>query len=215
MASTDAHSIIEKIQLLQLSAATTLTEKYEKLRGWQNHEDFAIEDEVSHALAEHLRSSGCTVSDDDVPLHVLGVNGKHIYSFDCALMSVDLAGVSTLFLGEVKHYLTSSDITTAASKVKRLCERFRKLRDNKMPYEGPPLYIAQLHFYKALIDESRLVLTDGVKLFVGGTRINEDAVKLAAKCSYPIVAVNGGRFGVTAPCDVQELAHEEKDDEEV
>jgi hypothetical protein len=197
MASTDAHSIVEKIHLLQLSAAETLssvTQKYGELRGWQFHEDFAIESEVSKAMAAHLRASGCTVSEEGLPLHVVGHGGKHIYSFDCALMSVDPTGATTLFFGEVKHHLTSDDVKKAASNVMKLRERFRRLRDDEIIYEGSPLYVAQLRFYKALIDASLLALPDGVKLFVGGTRVDQEAVKEADKSMYPILTGSGGRF---------------------
>lgn len=216
---TMAHSIVEKIHLLQLSVAETLssvTQKYGELRGWQFHEDFAIESEVSKAMAAHLRASGCTVSEEDLPLHVIGRGGKHIYSFDCALLSVDHAGTTTLFFGEVKHHLTSHDVKKAVSNMMKLHERLHTLQTDQIIYEGSPLYVAQLRFYKALIDASLINLPGGVKLFVGGTRVDQEAVKEAAKGMYPIVTGNGGRFAVIPAADVHvKTRDDDGEDDEV
>ena len=83
--------------------------------------DFAIEDEINYALAEHLRSQCCHVSESNCfPRAILGTNGMPLYRFDGMLLSVDTAGVATLYIGEAKHHLTGSDVRTAAGKGKRL-----------------------------------------------------------------------------------------------
>ena len=211
MASTAEHALVEDIGLLQLAAATSLelVDKFKNVRGWQENEDFEIEEEINTALAQHLRSRGCDVSDcrSLFPKEILGSNGMPLYCFDGMLLSVDAAGVTTLYIGEVKHHLTAIDVRTAAGKVQRLQQRLRKLLDGTMPAEGKLMYLAQLQLFKSLLDTTKLQ-PQSVQLFVGGTRFDEEVVLAAAAAHYVIVAPSGGRYSVVdaseMPVEVEE-----------
>ena len=186
-----------------------LVDKFKNVRGWQVHEDFAIEEEVNTALAQHLHSQGCAVSNSNgFPKAIMGSNGMTLYSFDGMLLSVDAAGVSTLYVGEVKHHLTGSDVLKAAGKRQRLQQRLRKLQDGTMPSEGEPLYLAQLQLFKTLLDATKLQ-PQSVQLFVGGTCIDEDAVLAAAAAHYIMVAPRGGRYSVMDTSKMAVEAEEE------